>query len=106
MKEGVNRGCPHSLIFATLVLKPLDKSLQEQAKVKLKQDGFGGITHLFAHKDNISTTIPLEDVIFSCDKMKKLGTNIGCFVNPSKTCILASINGNRILPQLHNTNPS
>ena len=67
-------------------------------------DGFGGISHLFAYMDDISATIPLEDVKFFCDKIQTLGTSIGCFMNPYKTQILTSCNGYSIIPELCHSN--
>ncbi len=37
--------------------------------------------------------------------MDELGTPCGCFTNPLKTRILASCDGQSILPQLHKDNP-
>ncbi len=114
MKEGVNQGCLLSPIFATLVLhrilKPLAESLHEHAHTRLSQgntgdDGCGGISHLFAYMDDISSTVPLQDISFFCSELKRLGTPRGCFVNPFKTRILTSTNGTSILPQLQITNP-
>ncbi len=110
MKEGVNQGCQLSPIFATSVLHraltPIDKSLRQRAQERLTQgntvdDSHGGISHLFAYMDDISATIPLEDVQFFCNEIQKLGSKIRCFVNPYKTRILTSCNGDSsILPQL------
>jgi hypothetical protein len=114
-KEGVNQGCPLSPIFATLVLHraltPIDKALQQRAKERLHEgntvnDDHGGISHLFAYMDDISATIPLEDVKFFLTELQKLGSKIGCFINPFKTHILTSCNGESILPLLNNRNPS
>ncbi len=55
--------------------------------------------------DDISATIPLEDVQFFCNKIQQLGSKIGCFVNPYKTRILTSCNGESILLLLQTQNP-
>jgi hypothetical protein len=56
--------------------------------------------------DDISSTVPHEDVQFFCQELDKLGKKIGCFVNPLKTRILTSCSGNSILPSLADTNHS
>ncbi len=112
-QEGIIQGCPLSPIFGTLVLHPILKSLEEklqqQAAAGLANnipgnDGFGSHAHLFAYMDDISLTVALEDVQFSCKEMDKLGTPCGCFINTLKTRILTSCNGHSILPQLHKDN--
>lgn len=113
MKEGVNQGCPLSLIFATLVLhrvlKLLANSLKDRAQTWLaigykSNDGFGSITHLFAYMENISSTVPHEDVQFFCHELDKHRASNSYFVNPLKTRILTSCSGNSILPVLHDSN--
>jgi hypothetical protein len=115
MEEGVNQGCPLSPIFATLVLhrvlKPLDEQLRERAANRVRNgdtgdDGFGSIAHLLAYMDDISSTVHHQDVQFFCSEIEKLGKSRGCFVNPQKTRILTSCNGESILPSLNTTNPS
>ena len=105
MKEGVNQGCPLSPIFATLVLhrvlKPLDFKLRQRAADRLARglpgdDGFGSLTHLFAYMD--------DNIQFFCEEIERLGTPRGCFVNPFKTRILTSCNGESSLPKLHLSN--
>ena len=76
MQEGVNQGCPLSSTFAALVmnrvLQPIDKLLRQRANERLKNgdpgdDGYGGITHLFAWVDDLSSTIPHIDIKFFLD---------------------------------------
>jgi hypothetical protein len=114
MEEGVNQGCPLSPIFATLVLqralKPLDKALKDRASQRAQQgnkhdDKHGGVLHQLGYMDDISALLPLEDVKFYCDEIKTIGSKIGCFINPYKTRILTSCNGESILPLLQSTNP-
>ncbi len=114
MKEGVSQGCPLSPIFATLVLhqvlEPLAESLHQQAQLRLGNrhpgdDGFGGASHIFAYVDDISSTVPLEDISFFCTKLEKLGAPRGCFLNPSKTRILTSTSNSSVIPQLQILNP-
>ena len=109
MKDGVNQGCPLSPIFATLVLhrvlKPLALQLEQRAAERLRQgnpgdDGYGSLAHLFAYMDDISSTVPHEDVEFFCTEIERLGSTRGCFVNPLKTRILTSCSGESILPKL------
>jgi hypothetical protein len=115
MKEGVNQGCPLSSTFAALVLnrvlQPLDKLLKQRAQDRVRagnlgDDGHGGITHLFAWVDDISATIPHEDIRFFLDNLHTLGKPRGCHINPQKSRILTSCNGTSILPKLSETNPS
>ncbi len=115
MTEGVNQGCPLSSIFAALamnrVLQPLDKLLRQRAHDRAKtgnpgDDGHGGITHLFAWVDDLSSTVPHEDVRFSLDNLHKLGTPRGCHINPHKSRILTSCNNSSIIPELTTTNPT
>jgi hypothetical protein len=114
MKEGINQGCPLSLIFATLVLdrvlKPLEEQLHQRAAARLTNgipgdNSFSSLAHIFAYMDDISLTVALEDVQFFCEEIDKLGTPWGCFINPLKTRILTSSDGHSILPQLHKDNP-
>lgn len=53
MKEGVNQGCPKSLVLHQ-VLKPLAEKLKEQAANRLANgdpgdNNYGGLAHLFAY---------------------------------------------------------
>ena len=115
MQEGVNQGCPLSSTFASLVLnrilQPLNKLLHQRATQQLQNgdpgdDFFGGITHLFAWVDNISWTIPHNNLRFLLDNIKTLGNKRGCFINPEKSRILTSCNRQSIIPSIRNTNPS
>jgi hypothetical protein len=63
------------------------------------------MSHLFAYMDDISATVPLEDISFFCTELERMGTPQGCFVNPFKTRILTSTSGTSILPHLQTTNP-
>ena len=81
MVGGVNQCCPLSAIFAALVLnqvlRPLDNSLQSQAKVRLDSgdlgdDGMGFITNLFSWVDNVCGAILLTDIQFTCTKFQDL----------------------------------
>jgi hypothetical protein len=115
MTEGVNQGCPLSSTFAALVmnrvLQPLDKLLRQRAHDRVKtgnlgDDGHGGITHLFAWVDDLSATVPHEDVRFFLDNLHKLGKPRGCHINPHKSRILTSCNNSSIIPKLITTNPT
>jgi len=109
MQEGVNQGCPLSSTFAALVmnrvLQPIDKLLRQRANERLKNgdpgdDGYGGITHLFAWVDDLSSTIPHIDIKFFLDHLKLAGQERGCFINPEKSRILTSCSGHSIIPEL------
>ena len=115
MTEGVNQGCPLSSTFAALVmnrvLQPLDTILRQRAHDRLTNgdkgdDGFGGITHLFAWVDDISATVPLVDIPTFLSTLDELGKQRGCFINPTKSRILTSCNNTSIIPQLQRTNPA
>ena len=115
MKEGVNQGCPLSSTFASLVLNriltPINNLLHQRAAERLRNgdpgdDGYGGITHLFAWVDDISCTVPHVDLKFLLDNIKTLGATRGCFINPEKSRILTSCTGESIIPTILNTNPS
>jgi len=56
--------------------------------------------------DDISSNVALEDIQFFCEEIERLGAPRGCFVDPFKTRILTSCNGESILPRLHLSNPS
>jgi hypothetical protein len=115
MKEGVSQGCPLSPLFASFVvarlLEPIGKLLRQRASDRLASsdpgdDGFGGISHLLGYVDDISSCVYLHNLPFLCNTLKTLGASLGCFVNPSKTCILTSCNGTPPLPLLHAINPT
>ena len=114
MKEGVSQGCPLSPLFASFVvarlIEPIDKLLRERAAERLRNgdpgdDGFGGISHLLGYVDDISSCVYLPDLHFLCNTLKRNGDQVGCFVNPFKTRILTSCNGDSPLPTLQHTNP-
>jgi hypothetical protein len=115
MKEGVSQGCPLSPLFASFVvtrlLEPINKLLRQRASDRLASgnpgdDGLGGISHLLGYVDGISSCIYLHGLPFLCNTLKTLGASLGCFVNPSKTCILTSCNSTSPLPLLHAINPT
>lgn len=115
MEEGVNQGCPLSSTFAALVmnrvLQPLNTILRQRAHDRytngdIGDDGFGGITHLFAWVDDISATVPLDDITPFLSHLQELGKTRGCFINPNKSRILTSCDNTSIIPQLQLTNPS
>ena len=115
MQEGVNQGCPLSSTFAALilnrVLQPLDDILRKRAQARLLNgdpgdDGFGSITHLFAWVDDISATVPHNDIATFLHHLNELGHQRGCHINPHKSRILTSCNNNSIIPLLKHTNPS
>ncbi len=93
MKEGVNQGCPLSPIFATLVLHkaltPIDKSLRRRAREQLTEgntvdDNHRGISHLFAYMDDISATIPLDDIYFFATKYKNQDQKLDALLTHTK----------------------
>jgi hypothetical protein len=109
MNKGVNQGYPLSSMFATLVmnrvLEPINKSLRAQANNRLQNggpgdNGYSGISHLFAWVNNLSSTIPHANIKFFLDQLKKIGSKRGCFINPEKSQILTSCSGQSINPNL------
>mmetsp|Transcript_18973 Transcript_18973/g.34190 ORF Transcript_18973/g.34190 Transcript_18973/m.34190 type:complete len:1170 (+) Transcript_18973:5063-8572(+) len=109
MEEGVNQGCPLSSLFATLVLlrvlRPLNRLMQDRASERLLRndpgdDGHGSITHMFGYLDDVTTLVPLHDLLFFCESFNEIGAPLGCFLNPEKTRILTSTNGKSILQDL------
>lgn len=115
MEEGSHQGCPLSSLFAALVLEeilaPLESLLKDRAHERLLKgdpgdDGYGSITHFFSFVDDNTTLVPLQDLLFCCDHMKKLAHPRGGYVNTNKTRILTSCNGHSILPSLSRTNAS
>ena len=71
-------------------------------------DGHGSITHPFSWVDDVTVGVPLVDLKFFCNNLAELATPVSLKLNPLKTCILTSCNGESILPTLHatDTNPS
>ena len=115
MEEGSSQGCPLSPILAALVvvrlLKPIDHSLRQRALQRfeagiLHDDNYGGRTHLLGFLDDISTLVPLEDLLFLCDQFKQRGIPLGCFINKGKTRILTSTNGISPIQAISISNPS
>ena len=109
MQEGVNQGCPLSSTFAALVMnrvfQPLDSILRQRANDRLLtgdpgNDGFGSITHLFAWVDDISATVPHEDISTFLHHLNHDGHQRGCYINPHKSRILTSCNDSSIIPLL------
>ena len=73
MQEGVNQGCPLSSLFATLVLlrvlRPLNCLMRERAadrllRYDLGDDGHGSVAHIFGYLDDVTTLVPLRDLLF------------------------------------------
>ena len=115
MQEGVNQGCPLSSTFAALVmnrvLQPLDTILRKRAQDRLRagnvgDNGFGSITHLFAWVDDISATVPHEDITTFLHHLDHFGRERGCYIKPHKSRILTSCNNTSIIPRLQNDNPT
>ena len=115
MFEGVNQGCPLSVIFASLVLnavlRPLQEKLNARAAARLLDndegdDGQGSITHIFANVDDTSASVPLVDLKFFFDELEALGVPRGCFNNREKTKIMPTCSGESIIPRLNNINPA
>jgi hypothetical protein len=80
------------------LLQPIHNALRQRAAERLANgithdDGRGGITNLLGFIDDISTVVPLEDLLFLCQKFRDRGLSLGCFINPDKTRILTSTNG-------------
>ena len=97
-----NERCPLSPILASLVvvrlLQPINNALRQRAAERLANgithdDGRGGITNLLGFIDDISTVVPLEDLLFLCQQFRDRGLSLGCFINPDKRRILTSTNG-------------
>jgi hypothetical protein len=110
MEEGSTQGCPLSPILGALVasqlLQPIDKALKLRAAARLAKgnthdDGHGGITNLLAFIDDISTVVPLEDLLFLCQQFETLGIPLGCFINTKKTRILTSTSGISPIPLIY-----
>jgi len=115
MEEGSSQGCPLSPILAALVvvrlLKPIDQSLRQRALQRLEagilhDDNYGGRTHLLGFIDDISTLVPLEDLLFLCEQFQQRGIPLGCFINPGKTRILTATNGISPIQAISITNPT
>ena len=94
MKEGVNQGCPLSSTFAALilnrVLQPIDTLLRNRAQQRLHNgdpgdEGYGGISHLFAWVDDISANIPHIDITTFLTYLDTLGRERSCYINPGKS---------------------
>jgi hypothetical protein len=68
-------------------------------------DDYGGINHLLSYVDDISTCIYLPDLKLFCNTLKTNGAALGCFVNMTKTRILASCNGTSLVPLISASNP-
>jgi len=114
MEKGSTQGCPLSPILASLVvvrlLEPINIALCQRAAERLANginhdDGRGGITNLLGFIDDISTVVPLEDLLFLRQQFRDRGLSLGCFINPDKTRILTSTNGTSPIPTISNTNP-
>ena len=109
MFEGLNQGCPLSVVFAIMVLHevlaPLDDLLQERAAVRLAagdwgDDGHGSVTHLMGYVDDVSAMVPLVDLEFCWRHLKRMGDNLGLFFNAFKTRILTSCDGTSTVDKL------
>jgi hypothetical protein len=92
-------------------LEPINNALRQRAAEHLANgithdDGRGGITNLLGFIDDISSVVPLEDLLFLCQQFKDRGISLGCFMNPDKTRILTSTNGTSPIPTISCTNPS
>ena len=79
--------------------------MQERAsdrliRQKCRDDGHGSITHIFGYLDDVTTLVPLRDLLFFCQSFNEIGTSLGCFLNPGKTRIFTSTDGQSILHDL------
>ena len=90
MEEGSTQGCPLSPILRALVISrillPINMALKKQAATRLAQgnphnNGYGGITNLLAFIEDISTVVPLEDLLLLFQELEAQGIPIGCLVN-------------------------
>jgi hypothetical protein len=93
------------------LLQPINNALCQQAAERLANgithdDGRGGITNLLGFIDDISTVVPLEDLLFLCQQFRDHGLSLGCFINPDKTRILTSTNGTSPISTISSTNTS
>jgi hypothetical protein len=113
-KKVVTQGCRLSPLFAPFVvaclLEPIDALLRARAAEQLASvdpgnDEYGGITHLLSYVNNIPTCIYLPDLNIFCNTLKTNGAALCCFVNTTKTRILASCNGTSPLPLISASNP-
>jgi hypothetical protein len=115
MEEAMSQGCPLSPIFASIVVAELlesrDHLLKQQATEQLLSgnhgnDGNGGVTHLLGYINDLSACTPLDDLQFLCEQFDRLGSPLGCFINPMKTRILTSTSGTSPLAAIRLTNPT
>jgi hypothetical protein len=110
----IHPGMTLSPILVSLVvvclLEPISNALRQRAAERLANrithnDGRGGITTLLCFIDDISTVVPLEDLLFLYQQFKDCGISLGCFINHDKTRILTSTNGTSPIPTISITNP-
>ena len=91
------------------LLEPINNSLVTSSRTPSQRithdDGRGGITNLLGFIDDISTVVPLEDLLFLCQQFKERGIPLSCFINPNKTRILTSTNGSSPIHTISSTNP-
>ena len=64
------------------------------------QDRNENITHVFGYLDDVTTLVPLRNLLFFCQSFNKIGVPLGCFLNPEKTRILTSTSGSSILQDI------
>ena len=114
MSEGVNQECPLSVISTVLVvdrvLHPLDALLQQQANDRVLSGDNGDDGHMVQSLISLGglTTagVPLVGLKFFCDKFSELAVPLGLKLNPFKTQIFKSCNGNFTPPPFkHSTHP-
>ena len=105
MEEGVNHGCPLSLMAALVlneVLKPIMAKLNARAASRRrngrKGDGRrGGESYPMAYIDDCGVCLPHEDVLLFLEMFNQLGPKFGCNLNFTRTS-LTSLSGRSALP--------
>ena len=79
--------------------------MQEQAENRLvnydlSNNNYSSITHMFGYLNDVTTLVPLRDLLFFCQSFNEIGAPLGCFLNPEKTKILTSTKGSSILQDI------
>ena len=103
--------CLFAEIVLNSVLRPLVAIMNERSDSRILapdsgDDGYGSFLHLMGYVDDASATIPWVDLASFFRKFNELAEPLGCFLNPHKTRILTSCNGQSIIADLKRQCPS